>query len=321
MKSALKLYRSLPRRDSTARSAVTIGNFDGVHLGHQAILHRLNEAARQHGLSSCVMTFTPHPRAFFAQRGQRPELIPTQISGLRDKVEALRQCGIEQIYLARFNQDMADMSAAAFIEDILVRGLNTGWLLVGEDFRYGHKRAGDIAMLREAGRRHGFEVETLQDVPDADGRRISSSEVRTALAVGQLDRARALLGKPFHISGHVIHGQKLGRDIGYPTLNIRVPEHCAARSGVYVVLAHGLDARPMPGIASLGGRPTVQDQGRLLLEVHLLDRQLNAYGKLARIEFLEFVRDEEKFPDLITMIAAIDNDAQRARDYFASNGL
>lgn len=311
----------MPRRDSTARSAVTIGNFDGVHLGHQAILHRLNEAARQRGLSSCVMTFTPHPRAFFAQRGQRPELIPTQISGLRDKVEALRQCGIEQIYLARFNQDMADMSAAAFIEDILVRGLNTGWLLVGEDFRYGHKRAGDIAMLREAGRRHGFEVETLQDVPDADGRRISSSEVRTALAVGQLDRARALLGKPFHISGHVIHGQKLGRDIGYPTLNIRVPEHCAARSGVYVVLAHGLDARPMPGIASLGVRPTVQDQGRLLLEVHLLDRQLNAYGKLARIEFLEFVRDEEKFPDLITMIAAIDNDAQRARDYFASNGL
>lgn len=311
----------MPRRDSTARSAVTIGNFDGVHLGHQAILHRLNEAARQRGLSSCVMTFTPHPRAFFAQRGQRPELIPTQISGLRDKVEALRQCGIEQIYLARFNQDMADMSAAAFIEDILVRGLNTGWLLVGEDFRYGHKRAGDIAMLREAGRRHGFEVETLQDVPDADGRRISSSEVRTALAVGQLDRARALLGKPFHISGHVIHGQKLGRDIGYPTLNIRVPEHCAARSGVYVVLAHGLDAQPMPGIASLGVRPTVQDQGRLLLEVHLLDRQLNAYGKLARIEFLEFVRDEEKFPDLITMIAAIDNDAQRARDYFASNGL
>ncbi len=311
----------MPRRDSTARSAVTIGNFDGVHLGHQAILHRLNEAARQRGLSSCVMTFTPHPRAFFAQRGQRPELIPTQISGLRDKVEALRQCGIEQIYLARFNQDMADMSAAAFIEDILVRGLNTGWLLVGEDFRYGHKRVGDIAMLREAGRRHGFEVETLQDVPDADGRRISSSEVRTALAVGQLDRARALLGKPFHISGHVIHGQKLGRDIGYPTLNIRVPEHCAARSGVYVVLAHGLDARPMPGIASLGVRPTVQDQGRLLLEVHLLDRQLNAYGKLARIEFLEFVRDEEKFPDLITMIAAIDNDAQRARDYFASNGL
>lgn len=321
MKSALKLYRSLPRRDSTTRSAVTIGNFDGVHLGHQAILNRLTDAARQHGLSSCVMTFTPHPRAFFAQRGQRPELIPTQISGLRDKVDALSQCGIEQVYLARFNQEMADMSASAFIDQILVRGLNTGWLLVGEDFRYGHKRAGDIAMLREAGRLHGFQVETLHDVPDADGRRISSSEVRTALAVGQLDRARALLGKPFHISGHVIHGQKLGRDIGYPTLNIRVPEHCAARSGVYVVLAHGLDGQPLPGIASLGVRPTVQDQGRLLLEVHLLDRRLDAYGKLARIEFLEFVRDEEKFPDLITMIAAIDNDAQRARDYFASNGL
>ena len=153
MKSDLKLYRSLPRRNSTARSAVTIGNFDGVHLGHQAILHRVNEVARQQDLSSCVMTFTPHPRAFFAQRGQRPELIPTQISGLRDKVEALHQCGIEQIYLARFNQAMADMSAATFIDEILVQGLNTGWLLVGEDFRYGHKRAGDIEMLREAGKR------------------------------------------------------------------------------------------------------------------------------------------------------------------------
>ncbi|MGR7948903.1 bifunctional riboflavin kinase/FAD synthetase [Alcaligenes sp. RM2] len=321
MKSDLKLYRSLPRRNSTARSAVTIGNFDGVHLGHQAILHRVNEMARQQNLSSCVMTFTPHPRAFFAQRGQRPELIPTQISGLRDKVEALHQCGIEQIYLARFNQAMADMSAATFIDEILVQGLNTGWLLVGEDFRYGHKRAGDIEMLREAGKRHGFSVETLHDVADADGRRISSSEVRTALAVGQLDRARALLGKPFHISGHVIHGQKLGRDIGYPTLNVRVPEHCAARSGVYVVRVHGLTGQALPGIASLGVRPTVIDQGRLLLEVHLLDQRLDAYGKLARIEFLEFVRDEEKFPDLITMIAAIDNDAQRARDYFASNGL
>ena len=146
----------------------------------------------------------------------------------------------------------------------------------------------------------------------------------TELAIGEqadFDRARALLGKPFHISGHVIHGQKLGRDIGYPTLNVRVPEHCAARSGVYVVRVHGLTGQALPGIASLGVRPTVIDQGRLLLEVHLLDQRLDAYGKLARIEFLEFVRDEEKFPDLITMIAAIDNDAQRARDYFASNGL
>lgn len=321
MKSALKLYRSLPRYNCEAPSALTIGNFDGVHLGHQAILRRVHEQALQRELTPSVMTFAPHPRAYFAQRGKRPELIPTQISSLRDKLEAITAAGIQQIYLARFKQAMADMSASDFIEQILVRGLRTRWLLVGADFRYGHKRAGDIALLRQAGLEYGFEVETIHDVVDAEGRRISSSELRTALAVGQLDRARHLLGKPYHLSGHVIHGQKLGRQIGFPTLNIPVPEHCAVRSGIYIVRAHGLGPAPLAGIASLGVRPTVQSQGRLLLEVHLLNAQLNAYGKLARIEFLEFVRDEEKFPDLDTMIAAIRQDAQGAQDYFAIHGL
>ncbi len=311
----------MPRYNSQAPSALTIGNFDGVHLGHQAILRRVHEQAERLQLRPSVMTFAPHPRAYFALRGKRPELIPTQISSLRDKLEAIHAQGIRQVYLARFNQAMADMSAHDFIEHILVRGLNTRWLLVGADFRYGHKRAGDIALLRQAGVDYGFEVETISDVVDREGRRISSSELRTALAVGQLERARHLLGKPYHLSGHVIHGQKLGRQIGFPTMNIPVPEHCAVRSGIYVVRAHGLGPKPLAGIASLGVRPTVQSQGRLLLEVHLLNSQLDAYGKLARIEFLEFVRDEEKFPDLDTMIAAIRNDAQRAQDYFAIHGL
>lgn len=321
MKPSLRIYRTLPRFDSDRPSAVTIGNFDGVHRGHQAILARVGEESAARGLVPTVMTFEPHPRAYFARRGQRPELIPTQISSLRDKVWALAQCGIRQIIIVRFNQALADLDAPDFIERFLVRGLNARWLLVGADFRYGHKRSGDVDLLRRAGRAADFEVETIADVADDNGRRISSSEVRTALAVGDLERASHLLGHNYGISGHVVHGMKLGRSLGFPTLNIRVPPQCAARSGVYVVRAHGLGQRPLNGVASLGVRPTVSHSGRVLLEVHLLDSALDAYGKLTRIEFLKYLRDEEKFPDLPTMIAAIGNDARCARDYFALHGL
>ncbi|WP_368639215.1 bifunctional riboflavin kinase/FAD synthetase [Castellaniella ginsengisoli] len=321
MNTELRLYRHLPRHDSTAPSAVTIGNFDGVHRGHQAILAQVRDAAAALGLVPTVMTFTPHPRAFFARRGQRPELIPTQISSLRDKVALLAEHGMRQIALQRFDQNLADMDAEDFIRHLLVRGLNTRWLLVGEDFRYGHKRSGDIDLLRRMGHAHGFEVRTLADVADHQGQRISSSALRTALAVGNLARSSELLGAPYRISGHVIHGRKLGRDLGFPTLNLRVPEPCAARSGIYVVRVHGLDAQPLPGVASLGVRPTVTRDGTLLLETHILDRQVDAYGKLVCVEFLEFLRDEESFPDLTTLTAAIRQDAQGARDYFASHGL
>lgn len=300
---------------------MTIGNFDGVHRGHQAILSLVQQRAAQRQLVPTVMTFAPHPRAFFAGRAQRPELIPTQINSLRDRLTSLAGQGMQHIALLRFNQALADMSAHDFITQLLVRGLNTRWLLVGEDFRFGQKRSGDIELLRTAGLNYGFDVETLRDVPDEQGQRISSSQLRTALAVGNLERARELLGKPYSLSGHVIHGQKLGRNLGYPTLNIKVPDHCALRSGIYVVRAHGLDGSPLNGVASLGVRPTVADAGRLLLEVHLFDCSIDAYGKLACIEFLQFLRDEEKFPDLPTMIAAIDNDARSARDYFAFHGL
>lgn len=321
MKNILTIYRHLPRFDTQRPSAVTIGNFDGVHRGHQAILQRVHDEAARRGLAATVMTFEPHPRAYFAQRGQRHELIPTQISSLRDKIEALAQHHISQVALMRFDQKLADMSPEAFIEHLLVRGLATRWLLVGEDFRYGHKRGGDVDMLRSFGRRFGFEVETIADVADKLGRRISSSELRVALAVGNLDLAEHLLGHRYCISGHVVHGQKLGRTLGFPTLNLPVPPRCALRSGIYVVRAHGLGPGPLPGVASLGVRPTVHEGGRLMLETHLLDCQVEAYGKLTRIEFLDFLRDEEKFPDLPTMTAAINTDAQRARDYFASHGL
>lgn len=319
--SSPRIYRCLPRFDSSRPSAVTIGNFDGVHRGHQAILARVAGHARAHGLAPTVMTFEPHPRAYFAAKGRRPELIPTQVSSLRDKMWSLAQHGIEQVALERFDQRLADMSAEAFIEQLLLRGLNTRWLLVGEDFRYGHKRGGDVELLRAMGARHGFQVETISDVADGHGHRISSSEVRTALAVGDLRRAEHLLGHTYRISGHVVHGKKLGRSLGFPTLNLRVPPLCAVRSGIYVVRAHGLAEAPLPGVASLGVRPTIAGGGQVMLEVHLLDCRIDAYGKLTRIEFLEFLRDEEKFPDLPTLTAAIDKDARNARDYFAVHGL
>jgi len=319
--TAPRLYRHLPRWDSAQPSALTIGNFDGVHRGHQTVLQRVRDHAQAHGLLSSVMMFTPHPRAYFARRNQRPELVPTQITGLRGKVLALRDLRMQQLVLLRFDQRLADMTPERFIADLLVRGLNTRWLLVGQDFRFGTKRTGDVETLLRAGKQYGFTVQTLDDVTDAHAQRISSSEVRTALAVGNLARACELLGHPYRISGHVIHGNKLGRTLGFPTLNMHAPAPCAARSGIYVVRVHGLAQNPLPGIASLGVRPTVSTRGDLLLETHVLDRTVDAYGKLIDIEFLSYLRDEETFPDLPTLKAAIAQDARRARDYFAAHGL
>jgi len=319
--SCLRLYRHLPRRDSAAASALAIGNFDGVHRGHQTIVQRVRDYARAHDLRASVMMFAPHPRAWFAQRGQRPELVPTHITGLRDKVQALRALGTQQLVLLRFDQRLADMSPERFIDELLVQGLNTRYVLVGQDFRFGAKRAGNVDTLVRAGARHGFSVETQADVTDAHAHRVSSSDVRTALALGDLVGARALLGRAYCVSGHVLHGEKLGRTLGFPTLNLRVPAPCAARSGVYVVRAHGLAHKPLPGVASLGVRPTVTPHGHLLLETHVLDQTVDAYGKIIGVEFLHYLRDEEKFSDLPTLKAAIAQDADRARDYFARHGL
>ncbi len=315
------IYRSLPRHNTQAPSAVTIGNFDGVHLGHQSMLAQVTQAAAERNVLPTVMTFEPHPRAYFAALSKRPELIPGQINSLRDKLQTLAHHQIRQLILLRFNQALSSLSPEEFIHALLVKGLNTRWLLVGEDFRYGHKRAGDVALLRQAGKRYGFEVETIADVVDNQGQRISSSELRTALAMGEQNRIQGLLGHPYRLSGHVIHGRKLGRSIGVPTLNIRAPQHCAARSGVYVVQVHGLSEQPLKGVASLGVRPTVEDHGKLLLEVHVLDADLDAYGKLACVDFLSFIRDETTFPNLSSMMTAIHEDVQHAHKYFASHGL
>jgi riboflavin kinase/FMN adenylyltransferase len=312
----MKVFRGLPNDRARAPCALTIGNFDGVHRGHQALLAHVTAAASRLGLEAAVMTFEPHPREYFAQRAGDPSKAPARIANLRDKLESLDGAGIDRVIVEHFNEHFAAMSPQEFTERVLVQGLHVKWLMVGDDFCYGAKRAGNVALLTEAGKEYGFHVETMPTVMHGE-QRISSSAVRAKLAAGDFDATGELLGHPYAISGHVIHGAKLGRTLGFPTLNLRVM-HRPAVSGIFVVRVHGLGDRPLQGVASLGVRPTVEDQGRMLLEVHLFDYDQPAYGKLVRVEFLAKLRDEEKYIDLPTLTAAIDRDAEQARAFFAA---
>jgi riboflavin kinase/FMN adenylyltransferase len=310
----MKVFRGLPNAAARAPCALTIGNFDGVHLGHQALLGRVRAAATGLGLEASVMTFEPHPREFFAQKAGDLSKAPPRIANLRDKLQSLSDNGIDRVIVEHFSAPFAALTPQEFTEKVLVEGLHVKWLMVGDDFCYGARRAGNVQMLLEAGKHYGFHVETLPTVMNGSIR-ISSSAVRAALAEGDFQHAQALLGHPYAISGHVIHGQKLGRTLGFPTLNLRVP-HRPALSGIFIVQVHGLAAQPLPAVASLGVRPTVDDSGRVLLEVHVFDFAENCYGKQVRVEFLHKIRDEEKYVDLPTLTAAIDRDAAIARDFF-----
>lgn len=311
----MKVFRGLPNAESRAPCALTIGNFDGVHLGHQALLARVREAADRLGLDAAVMTFEPHPREFFAHLAGHPERAPARIANLRDKLQSLSDSGIDRVVVEHFSSHFAALSPQEFIEKILVQGLHVRWLMVGDDFCFGARRAGNLETLIEAGKKYGFEVHSMPTVTNA-GVRISSSAVRSALADGDFGLARELLGHTYAITGHVIHGKKLGRTIGFPTLNMRVGHKRPALSGIFVVQVHGVGPEPLPAVASLGVRPTVDDSGRVLLETHLLDFQGDCYGKLLRVEFLKKIRDEEKYVDLPTLTAAIARDAEQARDFF-----
>lgn len=311
----MKVFRGLPNDRARAPCALTIGNFDGVHRGHQALLAHVRGAAAELGIEAAVMTFEPHPREYFARRTGDLSKAPARIANLRDKLGDLERAGIDRVIVEHFNEHFASQSPQDFIERVLVEGLHVKWLMVGDDFRFGARRAGDIAMLQEAGRRYGFQAETLSAVMHGE-RRISSSAVREALKEADFAATQQLLGHPYVMSGHVIHGQKLGRTLGFPTLNLRVA-HRPALCGIFVVQVHGLAAQPLPAVASLGVRPTVEDAGRMLLEVHVFDYNEPAYGKLVRVEFLAKLRDEEKYVDLPTLTAAIEGDARQARAFFA----
>ena len=311
----MKVFRGLPNAASRAPCALTIGNFDGVHRGHQALLARVREAATTLGVDAAVMTFEPHPREFFARLAGDLAKAPTRIANLRDKLQSLSNAGIDRVIVEHFNAHFAAMSPQDFVEKVLVQGLHVKWLMVGEDFCFGARRAGNVAMLIEAGKKYGFHVEAMPTVMN-EGTRISSSAVREALAGSNFALAAQLLGHPYAISGHVTHGKKLGRTIGFPTLNLRVTHKRPALSGIFVVQVHGLADQPLPGVASLGVRPTVEDSGRVLLETYIFDYAQQCYGKVVRVEFLKKLRDEEKYVDLPTLTAAIERDAQQARAFF-----
>jgi len=299
------------------RHALTIGNFDGVHLGHQAMLRRVVSQARASGAGSCVLTFEPHPREFFA-----PDAAPARLTRLREKLELIAATGVERVHVARFDARFASLAAPRFVEDMLVRGLGISWLLVGRDFRYGARRAGDFAALEDAARRHGFALEAMPEVTRA-GERISSSAVRAALLAADFPRAERLLGRPYTLSGRVAHGAKLGRELGFPTANLVLP-HRAPLAGIYVVEACGADAsdggRWLPGVASVGRRPTVNEVAVPLLEAHLFDFAEELYGRHLQVRFVERLRDEAKYPDLNALRAAIARDVAMAKEFFAKHG-
>ncbi|MCZ8258350.1 MAG: bifunctional riboflavin kinase/FAD synthetase, partial [Polaromonas sp.] len=249
----MKIFRGYHHPQLAAHCALTIGNFDGVHRGHQAMLALLKNEAQHRGVPSCVMSFEPHPRDYFAGVAHKPELAPARIATLRDKLTELARCGIDQCVVLPFNAALASQPAEAFIEDVLIKGLGVQYVLVGDDFRFGAKRAGDYAMLDAAGDRLGFDVARMNSY-EVRGLRVSSSAVREALAEGRMDRVASLLGRPYSISGHVVHGRKLGRDLGFRTLNLRFSHWKPAASGIFAVLVHGLAGQPIPGVANLGIR-------------------------------------------------------------------
>ncbi|MBU1222341.1 MAG: bifunctional riboflavin kinase/FAD synthetase [Gammaproteobacteria bacterium] len=290
--------------------AVTIGNFDGLHLGHQAMLARLQDVARARGLPSCVLSFEPHPREFFA-----PEQAPARLSSLREKAECLQQMGIDRLHVFRFDRAFSALTAETFIEQVLGTTLQARYVLVGDDFRYGAKRAGDFALLERLGRSLGFDAEFLPTVEVA-GERSSSTAVRQALAAGELEHAARLLGRPYSISGRVVHGDKLGRDIGFPTANIQLKHNRPPLMGIFAVELHGLNGAPLPGVASLGRRPTVKGADAVpVLEVHLFDFKAEIYGRRVRVDFLHKLRDEEKYPDLDSLVAQIRRDVDNAKHF------
>ncbi len=288
---------------------LAIGNFDGVHLGHTALVRRLAELARERQLVPMVLTFEPHPREFFA-----PGSAPARLTTVREKLELLADCGASQAMVCPFNAKFAALSAEEFVEQVLVKGCQVKHLIIGDDFRFGQGRTGDYAFLQQAGARHGFTVEAMGSVL-VDGERVSSSGVRKALAAGDMEHAARLLGRPYVIDGQVLHGQKLGRQLGFATANLRIKHNPLPMSGVFAVEVSGLGERALPGVANLGVRPTVGGS-RPLLEAHLFDFDRDIYGAHIAVRFVHKLRDEQRFPNFDALKAQIAADAAAARAYF-----
>ncbi len=296
----MQVFRHFPKQKQ-APCALAIGNFDGMHLGHQALLEKMTATAQALHLTSAVMTFEPHPREFFSAQSA-----PARLSSLREKLEHFAEAGVERCYVCRFNQAFAKMSAAQFIQTVLRDSLNAQAILVGDDFRFGAQRAGSVADFIEA----KFNLLSLPQVK-LNGQRVSSTRLRQALASGNLIEASLLLDRPYSISGKVVHGAKRGRQLGFPTANVHMWHERPALSGVYAVELDGL-----PAVANLGVRPTIAGIAKLLLEVHVLNFNGDLYGKHVHVAFLHKIRDEMKFESLPALQAQIAKDVAVAKDLF-----
>ena len=323
----MRILRGFDHPDQAKACALTIGNFDGVHRGHQAMLALLQSEARHRNVTSCVMTFEPHPRDYFAKAFKQPDLAPARIASLRDKLHELAACGVQQCIVLPFNEKFAAQSPDDFINNVLVKGLGVKYVLVGDDFRFGAKRLGDYAMLDAAGAQLGFDVARMNSY-EVRGLRVSSSAVREALARGAMEEVAQLLGRPYAISGHVVHGRKLGRELQCPTLNLRFAHWKPAASGIFVVRVHGLHETPLQGVANLGIRPSLDPNdvngGRVLLETHCLDwpASLGAeggYSKIIRVELLHKLHDELAYDGMDALKQGIHKDCEDARTWFAAH--
>jgi riboflavin kinase/FMN adenylyltransferase len=293
--------------------AVTIGNFDGVHLGHKAVLDQLAAAAAGEGVPALVMIFEPQPNEFFA-----PERAPARLTRLREKLQALDRDGVDRVLCIRFTDAFAAYSAERFVDEVLVERLDVRFLAVGDDFRFGRGRTGDFAFLEAAGRRHGFRV-VRRDTFSDGGERVSSTRIRSLLERGDLEGAAALLGRPYGLCGRVAHGHKRGRIIGYPTANVHLHRLKVPVRGVFAVGVTGIHEAPLPGVANVGLRPTVEEGRKMpLLETHLLDFDGDIYGRHVRVDLLHRIRDEMRFASLEALKAQILADETAARAWFAS---
>jgi riboflavin kinase/FMN adenylyltransferase len=304
----MQILRGLYSNDTQA-VAVTVGNFDGVHLGHQALLGELRAVAQARGLQTAVVIFEPHPREFFA-----PQQAPARLTSLREKLELFRGMGVDRVHICRFDARFAQKTADDFIH-ALYEKLHAQFVLIGDDFRFGSGRAGDFALMQKIGEERGFAVQAVHSVLH-EGVRISSTAIRTALAAGQIRMAKEYLGRPYSISGLVVHGDGMGRKLGYPTANVQMKHNLPPLKGVYVVLAHAEGLGVLQGVASLGIRPTLKHDARYVLEVHLFEFVQQIYGKHLRVEFLQKLRDEQKFTDLDGLTRQIASDVENAKQWF-----
>lgn len=291
-------------------TSLAVGNFDGLHRGHQALIEAACDGGRD--LTPALMCFEPLPATFF-----RPDQPQPRLLSVRDKISLCRHYGLDLMFMLRFNEPFARQSPERFVRDVLVRGAGAKRVVVGEDFRFGARAAGDVAMLEKLARRYGFEVVRVEAVRD-DGERVSSTAVREALADGDLAAAERLLGRPYAISGRVLRGDSMGRELGYATVNLRPPLP-PALSGILAVRVSGAGLENHPGVASLGRRPTVGGRA-WVLEVHLFDYDDDLYGRHLNVEFVEFIRPEEKFDDLEGMKRQMEKDAERAKDILVERG-